>query len=402
MDKQRLSKDISHSSIKMNHPHWHWPSTTEEDVEAIVNELKYGNNNSSGYSEIVSSFEKSFALYHDVPYALLLNSGTSSIHAAFWAAGIRQGDEVIAPVLTFFATATPIKFLNATPVFCDCLPDTGCIDPEEIKKAITEKTKAVIITHLWGHPCEMDEIVSICNDNNLFLIEDCSHAHGATYKDRKVGTFGDLACFSLDSQKMLSAGEAGILITRERILYEKALVLCDFGSRLKNELTFEETKKYSDTGLGLKYRANPLAAALANSRFKRLDTMIDERNRTLKYFEEGLADIPGIRPPVTKDYATRRVYYSFKPFYVSDNLGGLKIDDYVKCLNGNGMDIRTLITPPLHQLPFFKNCNKRNDFPVSNSYCDSILSLPNFSFDSDRPVIDEYIKTFKKIASIYN
>jgi len=396
---QLLAINGGEPCIEAKLPHWHWPTTTEDDVEAVINEMKHGKKNLSGYSEAVSVFEKNFAEYHDIQFALLMNSGTSSIYAALWAVGIRQGDEVIAPVLTFFSTATPIKHLNATPIFCDCLLETGCIDPEEIKKNITKRTKAVIITHLYGHPCDIEEITDICSENNLFLIEDCSHAHGATYKGKKVGTFGDLACFSLDSQKMLAAGEAGIMITKDRLLYERALVMCDYGPRLRNELTFEETKKFVDTGLGLKYRANSLAAALVNSRFKRLNSMIDERNRALRYLEDGLKGIPGIRPPVTRKCTTRGAYYGFKPFYVSGELGGLKRNEYINILKAEGMDIRTTGTPPLHLLPIFNDNYKKGDFPVSEEFYDSTVSLPTFSFDSDKRVIDEYITAFRKVAN---
>ena len=384
-------------SIKTPMPHWHWPTTSQEDTDAVVAELTQGKNNAAGYPKAVENFERAFAKYHSTKHALLLNSGTSAIHSAFWALGVGPSDEVIAPVFTFFATATPIKQLGAKPVLCDCLPDTACIDPEQIQKKITPKTKAVIITHLWGHPCELNEITAICKKRGLPLIEDCSHAHGATYRGQKVGTFGDIACFSLGSQKMLAAGEAGMMITDNRRLFEKALLLGDFGGRLKSELTLPETKVYQDTGMGCKYRVNSLGAALGYSRFKRLDTMIEERQSTLNYLSKQLEGIPGIRPPVTKDYVTRGGFFGYKPWYISEELGGLSRERYLEVLRAEGMDIRATVTPPLHQLPFFKD--SRGGFPAADLFFESTLSLPTFSLKTERPVIDEYVSAFKKVAA---
>ena len=383
-------------SIKTPAPHWFWPTTTQKDVDAVVAELTHGKNNAAGYPKVVGDFEREFAEYHSKKHALLMNSGTSTIHAAFWALGVGPSDEVIAPVFTFFATASPIKQLGAKPVLCDCLPDTGCIDPEQIERKITSKTKAVIITHLWGHPCELNEIMGICKKHGIALIEDCSHAHGATYKGKKVGTFGEIACFSLDSQKMLAAGEAGMMITDDRRLFERALMLGDFGGRLKSELILPETKKYKDTGMGCKYRVSSLSAALGYSRFKRLDAMVEERQATLNYFSEQLKGIAGIRPPVTKNYVTRGGFYGYKPLYVSEELAGLSRKRYLEVLTAEGMDIRTTVTPPLYQLPLFNESGE--DFPVADRFFETTLSLPTFSQKTERPVIDEYVIAFKKIT----
>lgn len=384
-------------SIKTPRPHYHWPTTTQEDTDAVVAELTQGKNNDAGYPKVVEDFEREFAKYHSTKYALLLNSGTSAIHAAFWALGVGPSDEVIAPVFTFFATASPLKQLGAKPVLCDCLPDTGCIDPEQIQKKITPKTKAVIITHLWGHPCELNEITAICKKHGLPLIEDCSHAHGSTYKGKKVGTFGDISCFSFDSHKMLAAGEAGMMVTDDRRLFERALLLGDFSHRLMSELTLPETKIYRDTGMGFKYRVNSLGAALGYSRFKRLDAMVDERLSTLNYLSKQLEEIPGIRPPLTKDYVTRGGFFGYKPWYVPEELGGLSRERYIEILVAEGMDIRTTVTPPLHQLPLFKESS--GNFPVADLFFETTLSLPTFSLELERPVIDEYVDAFNKVAA---
>jgi len=409
-------------SVSIPQPHWKWPPVFEDEIEAVVNEMRNGRRNEQGYPEIVEIFERNFANYHDVEFALTANSGTSAIHASFFALGIGPGDEVLAPTLTFPTTATPILHVNAIPVLCDCLSDTATISPTEIENKITERTKAVIITHLWGHPCEMDEILEIVKRHKLFLIEDCSHAHGATYKGKKVGTFGDIGCFSLDSQKMIPAGEAGVLITNNKRFFERALLYSDFGSRIKSELTIPEFKKFDFTGYGLKYRVHPLAAAIANVMLQKLDMLNKNRNKLLNYLSDGLNSINGIKPPVTRKYVFRGAFWGYKPFYASEELNNIPIDVFIEVSQAEGVDIRMTETPPLHLLELFKSpddgmfvnncprrcpsakdvyCYKKGDLPVSEKINDITLSLPTFTFDESKELIDQYLLAFRKVTECF-
>ena len=168
-------------------PHYVWPPITKTVERAVLKQL---HTNISIYdrSGIFEEFENAYSVYHKRKYALLCNSGTTAIHSMFVAADFKEGDEVICPAYTFFATVTPLLFTGAKPVLCDC-DVNGNIDPQEIEKKITSKTKGVVITHMWGIPCQMDAITKICKKYKLLLLEDCSHAHGARYDGKTAGSF---------------------------------------------------------------------------------------------------------------------------------------------------------------------------------------------------------------------
>ncbi len=222
LKKSKLAILGGSKTIKKKTPHFIWPPIDKEIDCSVIKQLHETISiyNKSG---IFKEFEDAFAKYHKRKYALLCSSGTLAIHSMFVAAEFKEGDEVICPVYTFFATVTPLLFTGAKPVLCD-IDENGNIDPQEIKKKITPKTKGVIITHMWGIPCKMDEIVKICKENNLLLLEDCSHAHGARYKNKIVGSFGDLAAWSLQGPKNVSGGEGRILLTNNKEFYYRALL----------------------------------------------------------------------------------------------------------------------------------------------------------------------------------
>jgi len=384
-------------------PHFQWPPKSEKKKNAVMAYMTDELYNDHGYPAIVSKFEKEFAEYHGRKYALALNSGTSTLHAAFYAAGLKEGDELLAPTMTFYATATPVLPLGATPVFCDCEPDTGNIDPADIRRRITDKTKAIVITHLCGHPCEMDEIVDIAKQNNLILIEDCSHAHGSTYKGARVGTFGDIACFSLDNRKILASGEGGVLVTDDRKLFEKCLLIGDFGPRLSHELSIPEIARYRETGMGCKHRIHPHSAAIASEELKSLQDYIKLRGDKLDYLSRGIEGLPGISPPVTRPHVTRGAYFGYRPFYHPEQLGGLAIEDFIAALNAEGMEIRQSGNLALHKLPVFADRWAQvaeTTLPNSDAFYSGTLSMPTFTLEPYE-LLDEYIACFKKVCAYY-
>ena len=194
-------------------PHYIWPEKNKKLNDAVYKYFSLIKNGKSGLPDIIEKFEKNFKNFHNSNYALALSSGTAALHTAYYALGIGPGDEVIVPNYTFPATALPILVLGAKPILCDCLRDTANIDPDEIVKKITKKTKAITITHWWGHPCEMKEILRISKKFNIPVVEDCAHSPGAKYKGKLVGTFGLISCFSLNNSKLLASGEGGVLLT---------------------------------------------------------------------------------------------------------------------------------------------------------------------------------------------
>jgi len=247
------------------------------------NELKYLTDafkstwiSSSG--EFINRFEQNFARYCECSHGVAVANGTVAIHLALVTLGIKCGDEVIVPDLTFAATINAVLHANATPVIVDIEKDSWCISPTEIKKAISPKTKAIIPVHLYGQPCDMEKIMEIAKENNLYVIEDCAEAHGANFKDRKVGSFGDISCFSFFGNKVITTGEGGMCVTNNQKLDNKMRELRDHG--------MSKTKKYWHNYPGFNYRMTNLQAAIGVAQLERIEEILANRNKIeLKYRE---------------------------------------------------------------------------------------------------------------------
>jgi len=396
-----------------------WPLIGKEEIVAVVDLLGRGVLSIYDRSDIIAELEDAFASYHSVadkiPLALSQNSGTSTLHAAYFGLELGPGDEVIVPTYTFLATVTTLLQCGAVPVFADMDPVTLTLDPESVRERISERTRAIVVTHMWGHPAAMADLGGICSQYRLPLVEDCSHAHGATLNGQKVGTFGDAACFSLEGHKPIAAGEGGVLLTRSRVVYERALLLGHFGRRAKDEVTIEELKRFVDTGFGHKYRMHPLGAAMALAQLQRLDGRNQQREQNLNLLSSVLEPAPGIHPPVTRSGATRGGWYGYKPTYASEELGGLPLPRYVEALHAEGVQIKRPGSPPLHRLPTFSlarseaqdlalpwanTLNDRSRFwscPVADEVFPTLLSLPTFSGACEQ-VITEYGEAFAKVG----
>jgi len=399
--KNKLAINGGNKVINNLIQHYKWPPKSKKKIKSVLDYLKNEKMNKYGFPEIVEKFEKKFKKKIGTKYALSTNSGTSALHASFFAINIQKGDEVIVPSLTFHATATPLLKFGAVPIFCDCDSDTGNISPEDIKKKITKKTKAILITHLCGHPCDMDKIIKLTNKRKIYLIEDCSHAHLSTYKNKKVGTFGDIGIFSMDRNKLLSVGEGGVLVTNNKIFFERALLTTDFGLRLENTLTLKSNKVFKETGFGFKHRIHPVAAAIAYAELDNLKKYIKLRHQKLNYLSKKLENIPGIRPPVTKKHVNRGAFYSYRLFYIKEELNNLSIIKFMKALKSEGLQVRFAGNRPLHLLPYFKKYGKKNNLKMSEKFYYSTISIPTFTFDSLR-IVNLYYKAIKKVCNYYS
>jgi len=230
----------------------------------------------------VVSFEENFAIAHNARYCVGVNSGTAALHVALWALGIGQGDEVIVPTNTFFATPESVSLTGATPVFVDCEPKYFNIDPEKVENAITRRTKAIIAVHLYGQPAQLDKIKIIAEKNNLLLIEDCAQAHLAEYRGKPVGTYGICGCFSFYPGKNLGAyGEAGAVITNNEELYLKMHALRDHGAY----------KKYHHDYIGHNYRMEGIQGAILDIKLKHLKKWTEKRKRNASLYKKYLEEI---------------------------------------------------------------------------------------------------------------
>jgi dTDP-4-amino-4,6-dideoxygalactose transaminase len=259
-----------------------WPIITEEDENAALEVIR--DNTYSG-TAITEKFEKEFSEWIGTKYGVAFCNGTMALQTAMFAVGLGQGDEIICPTKTYWASIAAAYTFGATPVFCN-IDDNLVIDPDDIERCITKNTKAIMVVHYFGYPCDMDRIMAIANKHDLKIIEDVSHAQGGLYKGKRLGTFGDVGAMSLMSGKSFAAGELGILVTNERRYYERSIAYAHY-DRNKPQYIIETDELKGYTGLplgGLKGRANQLCVALARVQLKYYDERTAEIRRAMNYF----------------------------------------------------------------------------------------------------------------------
>ena len=238
----------------------------------------------SSKGEYVGRFEKAFANYIGTEYATSVTNGTVALHLALLALGIGPGDEVIVPAFTYIASVNVITFVGAIPVFVDSVRDSWQMDPQDVKKKITDKTKAVIAVHLYGHPCEMDAVCEVCREHNLFLIEDCAEAIGSEYQGRKVGTFGDMACFSFFGNKTMTTGEGGMILTDDKTLIERA-------ARIKDQGLAKDREYWHDI-IGYNFRMTNIQAAIGYAQLENVENFITRKIEIGQRYRDGLKGLP--------------------------------------------------------------------------------------------------------------
>ncbi|PJE53279.1 DegT/DnrJ/EryC1/StrS family aminotransferase [Marinomonas sp. BSi20584] len=253
------------------------------------NEKKYVNdcldsNWISSKGKYVQEFERKFAEYNQVKYATTVSNGTVALHLAMVALGIGLDDEVIVPTLTYIASVNTIAYTGATPVFVDSDKDTWQINPEDVKRKITPKTKAIMVVHLYGHPCDMDAIMAIANEHNLFVIEDCAEAFGSKYKDQYVGTFGHISTFSFFGNKTITTGEGGMVVTNDQTLYQRCVHFKGQG--------LAEHRQYWHDVIGFNYRMTNICAAIGLAQLEQADDFIAKKRQIAEWYKDGLKDLP--------------------------------------------------------------------------------------------------------------
>ncbi|MDI6701315.1 MAG: DegT/DnrJ/EryC1/StrS family aminotransferase [bacterium] len=337
------------------------PSITQKEIEYVTDAVKSGWVSSLGY--YISEFEKKFAKYIGVKYALATSNGTTALHLALVSLGIGKDSEIIIPDLTFIATANAVTYTGAKPVMVDIDPETWCMDPKVVKKAVTEKTKAIIPVHLYGHPVNMDEINKIAREHGLYVVEDAAEAHGAEYKGKKVGSLGDCGVFSFYGNKIITTGEGGMIITNDEKLYEKAKFLRDHA--------MSKEKKYWHTEIGYNYRITNLQAALGLAQLDRIDELIEKKIQIFNWYKEFLGDMEGIRLNPQKKWA-KNVFWMV--CLVLDKEFGISRDELMVKLKEKGIDTRPFFYP-MTEMPMYNICNTYN--PIAKSLSERGLNLPS-------------------------
>lgn len=342
-----LAIDGGEKTVQSTFP---WPIYDESEVQVVADVVRSGRWGNPDCGDYVATFEQEFAAYCGTKYAVTCVNGSVSLRLALIACGVRPGDEVIVPPYTFIATASTVLEVNCVPVFVDIDPETYNLDPKAIEAAITERTKVIIPVHFAGLACDMDAIIDIAHRNNLKVIEDAAHAHGAEYNGRKLGSIGDVGSFSFQSSKNLTSGEGGIVVTNDENLYRMM-------ASLRNVGRMEGHQWYDHFNPGCNYRITQMQAVLLSQQLKRLDEQTALRNDNGLYLNELLGDITGISPLSRGVVEVRHCYHLYIFRYDSSAFGGLSRQDFVARLAAEGVPCSMGYPHPLYKQPVFQNKN---------------------------------------------
>ena len=302
-------------------------------------------------SGVIGELEQRLEELLGVSGVLTFSSGTGALHAAYLALDLPPGSEVIAPVLGFHACVTPALHCGLSAVLVDVDPGTGNMSPAALRAAITSRTRCVTVVHYLGHPAEMNEITAICRKYGLRLVEDCSHAYLSAFRTRPVGTFGDIAAWSMDVKKTLSAGVGGFLATPYRELADRALLAGHYRGRSHTQVADPALRAFAETGLGLKYRLHPLAAVIALAGAGTLRARVERRQVLLSRLSDGLAQVPGITPPTVRGDARMGGWFSYRP--AAPGRDDAALGRLLEDLRAGGVPAHLPSIGPLDELPLF-------------------------------------------------
>jgi dTDP-4-amino-4,6-dideoxygalactose transaminase len=316
---------------------------------------------------------------------------------------------VVGSDLTYHAALSPAFALGASVQVADIDGETRCIDPASVAERITERTRVVTAVHQWGHPCDMDALLGLRERHGFRLLEDCSHAHGSTWRGRPVGTFGDAAVFSLQANKAVFAGEGGIMVTSDEQVHDRAVLLGHYRDRSRDQVIAPELQQYWVTGFGLKLRMSPFNAIVARNSLACFPDRMRQRHACLNHLGAGLREVSYVEPVVVHPEATMGAWYGYKP-RLRPLPDGITRDLVIRALRAENVEVGVpsgpqLSTQPLYrqkQHPLFPSltsvCNDPAEQPVAASVVDTALSLPTFNnWPADKAVIDEYVDAFKKV-----
>lgn len=345
--KQNLAINGGPKTIDKN---FAWPIYDETDVNVVAEIIRSGKWGNPDCGDAVEAFEKEFASFCGTKYALTCVNGSVALRLALIACGVKPGDEVIVPPYTFIATASIVLEANCVPVFVDIDPDTYNLNPAEIEKAITNRTKAIIPVHFAGQACDMDAIMAIAKKHHLRVIEDACHGHGAEYKGKKLGSIGDAGCFSFQSSKNLTSGEGGMVITNDEKLF-------DMMNSLRNCGRVKGGQWYEHHNLGCNYRITQLQVVLLSTQLKRLKEQTKRRHENGTYLNSLLEKIDGIKPLTRGLGETLHSYHIYIFKYDKLKFNNLSKSRFTQMLAAEGVPCFMGYPQPLYKQPLFQNKN---------------------------------------------
>lgn len=347
------------------------PVLGEAESDLVNDALRQGAI-SGFYGEYLSRFESGFAAYCDCAQGVTTTSGTTALHLALLALSIGKDDEVLVPALTNMAPFFAVLYQGARPVPIDIVEDTWNLDPALLEARITARTKAILVVHLFGHPVDMDPVLSIAKRHGLRVIEDCAEAHGALYKGRKVGSLGDVGCFSFYANKIVTTGEGGMITTNDPALAEKA--------RSLKSLAFGTRNKFMHTAVGYNYRMTNLQAALGCAQLERIEETIERKRSLARLYRSRLQTVSSLQLPVEKPYA-RNVYWMFH--VALRGTAARRREQVMKALAERGIETREGFIPANQQEIFQRQgwttpdeCPRANEAGASCFYLPSGPALP--------------------------
>jgi perosamine synthetase len=331
----------------------------------------------SSKGRYIEEFENKFAQYIGSKHAITVSNGTVALHLSLLAYDIRSGDEIIVPTLTYIATVNAVSYCGATPVFIDSEMATWNIDAAAIEAKITARTKGIIVTHLYGHPVDMDQVMKIARKYNLFVIEDAAEAHGAQYNGNKVGSIGDIGVFSLYGNKVITTGEGGIITTNNDQAAKKINLLKSQGMDTK--------KRFWHTCIGYNYRMTNIQAAIGLGQLEQIDWHIERRLQVAAFYEQYFAGNEKIILPPRQPWA-KNIYWLYT-ILLPPELAVFR-DEVMKDLADANIETRPVFYP-IHLLPPYSRLAEGQSYPVAELIARSGINLPTHANISEREV--EYV-----------
>jgi perosamine synthetase len=353
-------------------------SISDDDIEAVVQVLR---SDWLTQGPGIEKFESAVAEYCGTKKGVAVSSGTAALHAACYAAGIGPGDEVITSPMTFAASANAILYCGGSPVFADIDPDTGNINPEELERKITKKTKAIIPVHFAGQPCEMDQINGIAKKHGLVVIEDAAHALGAEYKGKKIGSISDMTTFSFHPVKHITTGEGGMVMTNSPKLYEKLTLFRNHGiTKVKENMEKDPGPWYYEMQeLGYNYRMTDFQSALGLSQMNKLEGFLKKRRQIAGEYREAIKkELFEIVSPLIDKEGRVNAYHLFS-VKINYKKVGIERGRLMKRLREKGIGTQVHYIP-IHTHPYYQNNLgfKEGEFPQAETFYEQILSLPMY------------------------
>ncbi|SHJ66952.1 UDP-4-amino-4,6-dideoxy-N-acetyl-beta-L-altrosamine transaminase [Paramaledivibacter caminithermalis] len=368
----------------------------EEDINAVIDVLK---SDFLTTGPKIREFEDVLANYVGAKYAVAISNGTAALHAACFAADIKEGDEVITSPITFAASANAVLYCGGKPIFADINPKTYNIDPEDIKRKITDKTKAIIPVHYTGQPCDMDKILQIADENGLIVIEDGAHALGGEYKDKKIGSIGDMTTFSFHPVKHITTGEGGAITTNNKELYERLIMFRTHGiTRDSDKLINDDTPWYYEQHyLGFNYRMTDIQATLGISQMKKVNAFLKKRREIAEIYNEELRSIDGVVIPHQLENTNSAWHlYVIKLELEKIKIGRRKIFEELRKRN-IGVNVHYI---PVYYHPYYQDLGYSKGLcPNAEKLYEAIITLPLYPMMT-KDDIKYIVNSLKEIVDI--